>query len=204
MTAREVLDALRRSYFVPRRWSWFEEVQLPQTSHRYKGQQRIDAWTISSNGKYIASIEVKVDRRDFANEIRNPSKRRHAMAYCNQFYFACPKGLVKREDIPLDCGLLEVDEQGRVWETVEAPRHEAAWPSWEWFAAIAREVSQQRDYYALVKIAKEVHEALYQGILGAPDEKTGLSPEECERLEHLLQPVRWGWPLTDDGKEDAE
>lgn len=201
MTSQEVLNALRRSYFQPGRWSWFEEVQLPQISHRNRGQQRVDAWAISSSGNCIASIEVKVDKRDFANEIRNPRKRRHAMAYSNQFFFAAPKGLLKREEIPLDCGLLEVDDEGRVWETIEAPKHEAARPSWEWFAAIAREISQQRDYYALVKIAEEVYETVWQAMI--QHDGKGLSRGECDRLEKLLRPVTWNQPLTNDGKEVA-
>lgn len=46
--------------------------------------------------------EVKVDRGDFMRDHKWPGY----MQYCHQFYFACPIGLIKPEELPNEVGLI--------------------------------------------------------------------------------------------------
>lgn len=67
------------------------------------------------------AYEIKVTRADFRSEMRKPEKRAGAMALSHQFFFATPPGLVKRDEIPADCGLVEVTAGGEVKVIKRAP-----------------------------------------------------------------------------------
>lgn len=53
----------------------------------------------------FTGYEVKVDRNDFLNDEKWPGY----MDYCHRFYFACPKGLIKPEELPDEVGLVWYD-----------------------------------------------------------------------------------------------
>lgn len=58
----------------------------------------ISAW--SSQGRYArVGYEVKVSRSDYRREVLSPSKRQRYVEWCNEFYFAVPKGLLTEEEI---------------------------------------------------------------------------------------------------------
>lgn len=67
------------------------------------------------------AYEIKVSRADFRAEMRKPQKRAPAMAFTHQFFFATPPGLVKKHEIPEDCGLVEVAADGTVKVVKHAP-----------------------------------------------------------------------------------
>src|SRR5580765_8013259 len=76
-------------------------------SNRY-----LDAWVIGcfpSSGLVRTGIEIKVSRSDFLREIKNPMKRDSALRLCNEFYFATPTGLIFENELPDECGLIEVE-----------------------------------------------------------------------------------------------
>jgi hypothetical protein len=52
------------------------------------------------------AYEIKVDRRDFLNEINNPQKRLRAYAVCDNYWFAVPEKLVSADEVPPECGLM--------------------------------------------------------------------------------------------------
>ncbi len=102
---------------------------------------RLDAFHMGdtiSKGLKRTAYEVKISRSDFLREIRDPRKRRAAMRVSNQFYFVTPVGMVKPEEIPLECGLMECMEGGHLTTTVEAPYRDGMPASWLFFAAVAR------------------------------------------------------------------
>lgn len=72
----------------------------------------IDAFAMrfwgSNAGRIRVAYEVKVSRSDFLAELRKPAKRQLGMALSHEFYFAVPKGLVSVEEVPADCGLVEM------------------------------------------------------------------------------------------------
>lgn len=50
----------------------------------------------------ITGYEVKVDRQDFLNDDKWPAYRE----YCHRLFFACPKGLIEKDELPEDVGLI--------------------------------------------------------------------------------------------------
>jgi len=87
-----------------------------------------------------AAYEVKVSRRDFNRELRKPLKRWVGMLFTNRFYFAAPEGLIKRSEVPDDCGLVEVDESGAAKVSIKAPWRESRQPTWPFVVSLARRV----------------------------------------------------------------
>lgn len=76
---------------------------------------RIDALMVEVQGNRpfnLTAFEVKVDRRDFFNELKNPEKRERAKLIADQFYFLVPMGLVTKDEVPEDCGLIGVTMNG--------------------------------------------------------------------------------------------
>lgn len=67
------------------------------------------------------AYEIKVSRSDWRSEMRKPQKRAGAMALTHQFFFAVPDGLVRRDEVPVDCGLVTVAEDGAVKTVKHAP-----------------------------------------------------------------------------------
>jgi len=163
-TAKDIKEMLRREHagknFSGEKWAFFEEFRLPGFA---LGVRSLDAWAInvwpSSNFAKVA-YEIKVSRSDFLRELKEPIKRREALLMSNSFFFVAPRGLIKPEELPIECGLIEVawDEQKAyrgmgagnvaVWEpgwrsktTVSAPWHDSA-PTWALVAGVARRIAR--------------------------------------------------------------
>ena len=156
MKSKQIVDFIKQSYKQPE-WAVLEELRC---GVGYKSQfgdwwnqpgcwnpeQRIDAFAINcypSRKFETISFEVKVSRSDFKNEIATPWKREQAVAISNRFYFATPKGLVKPEEIPEDCGLIEFSDKGRIRHIIKAPHTEREQLVPETFlAAVARNMNK--------------------------------------------------------------
>lgn len=105
---------------------------------------RIDAFHMEetpSKSFLRTAYEIKISRSDFLSEIRKPEKRKAAMRVSNKFFFVTPEGLVDPGEIPLDCGLLELQD-GTLRVVVKAPYRDSVPPTWGFFAAIARRVEK--------------------------------------------------------------
>jgi hypothetical protein len=53
--------------------------------------------------------EIKTSRADFLCEMKQPLKRRIGLRYSNEFYFVTPSGLLDISEIPVECGLIEIE-----------------------------------------------------------------------------------------------
>lgn len=107
MTAQDIIKALK--YYHPHpHWACVTEMR----SVGYKGEGRkIDLWALScapSDGLQAHAYEIKVSRSDWLSELKKPLKRRLGMAISNQFWFVAPAGIIKPEEVPPMCGLIEV------------------------------------------------------------------------------------------------
>jgi len=136
-------DYLKNTLGSPRGLLFFE--LRSKTGFTFGEPQRIDAFHIDdtpSKGLRRTAYEIKVSRSDFLAEVRNPVKRRFAVSMSNEFYFIAPPGIIGIEEVPLECGLIEVD--GNDWEyVVKAPWRDSARPTWIFVAAIARALRHQ-------------------------------------------------------------
>ena len=137
-------------------WIFFRELRVG-TGRRNGSAQRVDAFALNCYPHLAMKrvcYEVKVSRADYQSELRQPLKRRPGMRFSNEFYFLTPAGLLKHEEVPADCGLVEVgckdvirgaavfghDAQTGLHCAITVP---AAWrdtpgPTWEFLAAALR------------------------------------------------------------------
>lgn len=137
MTSQEIKSLLKKRYEDKRQWIFFEECPV---GTGWKGSNYIDFYVLaawpSANNKRIA-FEIKVSRQDFLNEIKNPVKRRPALFFSNEFYFIVPKGLIDIKELPIECGLMEV-ENGKITTKIASPFRETIRPTWNFVSALLR------------------------------------------------------------------
>lgn len=127
--------------------TWIFATELP-TSTGMRDKQRLDAWAMHlwpSTGHRRVAYEIKVTRSDFLRELKAPQKRKLGLLHANQFYFAAPRGLIRAEEVPPECGLVEFGEDGRPFYKVAAPHADTAWPSFTFWASVCRAVQRQAD-----------------------------------------------------------
>lgn len=169
MKANDILEALMKQYTNygrDEKFAVFPELRL-STGYKNNGntsaEQRIDLFVMglwpSSNFEKV-SIEIKVTRSDFLSEMKKPLKRRPALSVSNKFYFATPKNLLKIEEIPVECGLMEIWESEKaecrtfvrkdnkyinIQKTIPAPWRDYAHPTWGFIASLARRIVKQEN-----------------------------------------------------------
>ncbi len=145
MIAKQIISALEQLHD-PHEWGFFEELRIG-TGYGKDSEQRLDAWAIHyfpSKRNVTRCYEIKVSKSDFLNEIRQPLKRRPGLRLANEFYFVAPKGMLAIEDIPVECGLMEVDENGIIETTINAPFRDIMPPTWLFLAAISRRCNKDK------------------------------------------------------------
>lgn len=124
-----IIDALKVRHPRDRGWIPFTEVTMQGTPKA----RRIDLlfFNFWHSRKYQRiAYEIKRARSNFLQELREPDKRAVIMNYVNEFYFVTPKGLVKVSEIPEDCGLVEVDDNGICRMKKRAPYLGDPAPNW--------------------------------------------------------------------------
>lgn len=73
-------------------------------------EKRADIFCISpEKGNKTISIEVKASRSDFLRDKNDCRKQVAARLFSNEVWYAYPKGLIKKEEIPLWAGAIEID-----------------------------------------------------------------------------------------------
>lgn len=94
-------------------------LDVPLGSVWLEKPQRADVVEIKpSYTRFCVSIyEIKISRADFLSDIRS-EKWKGYLEHCHRFYFAVPSGMVKKEEIPKEAGLIVRGETG--WTTVKA------------------------------------------------------------------------------------
>lgn len=146
MTAAEICDYLRDRYQLDE-WVLFFELRAG-TGYAYKVDQRVDAWVMNtwpSKDLIKLAFEIKISRNDFLRELKHPEKREYAMSISNRFYFLTPQGLVSPEEVPADCGLIEVALDGQFKTVREAPLRKIEQPEWLFIASLARQICHQHE-----------------------------------------------------------
>ncbi|HUT55112.1 MAG TPA: MmcB family DNA repair protein [bacterium] len=88
---------------------------------------RLDAWAMKRSWAQPCTYgyEIKVSRSDFLRDDKWPEY----LMYCNQFYLACPPGLIAVEELPADVGLLYASRTGtRLYMKRKAPHRQVEIP----------------------------------------------------------------------------
>lgn len=168
----------------------------------------------------ISIFEVKVSRNDFLQD----NKWHLYLQYCNEFYFVVPKGMVRKDELPDNVGLIWYDpEKGKVrtvkkalYREIEEPTDVYKYiiysrltpdriPFYESKAEYAKDYLEDKERkqsigYALgSKMAKQLQQ--YEEDLSKIEMyKRGY--RLCERLKDVIQRhnvlSRWKWKATDD------
>lgn len=136
------LDALHP----PDKWAGFPELRIGG-GYGKDSEQRIDYWAIHyhpSKQNKVVAYEIKASRSDFMHEIKKPKKRRAALRLSNEYYFVCPKDMVKIEEIPVECGLMDVDENGSVRTIIKAPFRNTIPPTFNFMSSFCRRLDKDR------------------------------------------------------------
>ncbi len=73
-------------------------------------EKRADLFCISpEKGNKTITAEIKVSRSDFLRDKNDCRKQVAARLFSNEVWYVFPKGLLKKEEIPLWAGALEID-----------------------------------------------------------------------------------------------
>lgn len=142
------INKILESIHPPSTWAYYTEMRIG-TGYGKDAEQRFDGWAINyfpSKQNVVRCYEVKVSRGDFLKELHTPVKRRAGLLRSNEFYFVAPEGLIKVDEVPLECGLKEVNmETGEVTTPVPAPYRECVVPSWKFVASLTRREDAARN-----------------------------------------------------------
>jgi hypothetical protein len=111
LTAAAMLDVVEAALHAQNReWIFLRELRIG-TGHRHHELQRLDAFALNCLphlGMRRICYELKASRADFLGEVKRPLKRRIGMRFSNEFYFVTPAGMLALDEVPTDCGLVEV------------------------------------------------------------------------------------------------
>lgn len=113
---------------------------------------RLDAWAMKKSWRNsnMLGYEIKVSRSDFLAD----KKWKNYLPLCNTFYFVCPKGLIKKDEIPDDVGLIYYNPEKDSLKTVKAPAYRKIEPPTDLFIYLLM-CRIDRDYEN--KIEKVLH-----------------------------------------------
>lgn len=169
-TSSSLLDTVEVAFHFQRtEWLFLRELRIG-TGHRHHEMQRLDAFALNCLPHLAMKricYEVKCSRADFLSELKRPLKRRIGLRFSNEFFFVTPAGMLALEEVPTDCGLIEVgnavtEESQRIVRqhagffhinaatgdfcmvTIPAPWRDTPGPTWQFAAAMLR--NQQRAF----------------------------------------------------------
>lgn len=156
MNADDIYEALKRRHPLPE-WVLVRELRIG-TGYQYAGwddikkkrrrakmQQRIDAFALNcypSEEFLKIAYEIKVTHSDFIAEKLDPDKRVAGMEVSDQFYFAAPRGVIAPMEVPKDCGLIVLEESGRLRTLKRAPRLDSTRLDWRFVASLVRTITK--------------------------------------------------------------
>ena len=156
MKASDINLAIKRKYSGDEWRVWFE---VSQGTGAYSGR-RADAVVMNlwpSKGHQLHVFEVKVSRADFKNEMANLTKWRAVGRFADFFWLACPCGLVSKDEVPSEWGLMELTKGGlRIKK--QAPAREAE-PISRGFAASLLRSGLDRSELEIQRLVSERVEA---------------------------------------------
>lgn len=110
LTAPDILAQLRARYPTDK-GEWVVATEVNQGTGHNMGR-RCDFMALScwpSSQYVVIGVEVKVLRSDWQRELKSAHKQEAIGQFCDEWYVAGPKGIIKPEELPTGWGLLESD-----------------------------------------------------------------------------------------------
>lgn len=106
------------------------------------GMLKMDAWVMRRSWTRFKTFcyEIKVSRQDFLRDEKWPGY----MAYCHEFYFVCPSGLIQPDELPPEAGLIWSSKNGtRLYTKKKAPTRDVKIPEDLWIYIAMNRVDEQ-------------------------------------------------------------
>lgn len=168
-----------------------DDVCVPQcktgpTQSAKRGELAIlDVWTMSRSWAHLSFVgyEIKVSRSDFLRDDKWP----RYLDVVNCFYFVTPPGLLKPEEVPGNCGLLE-PRGGRLKTRKAATRHEIEPPAELMVYVLMARAAIGREALGLVD--QDQRTALWEEWLRKKDETRDLGYRVSEKVRRLTNQLR--------------
>lgn len=151
---------------------WLDDRKYPfQLPNAFIYAWECDYWAMDAVG-ITREFEIKISRQDFLNDAK---KEKHSKGNgANYFYYVCPSGLIRSNEIDPRYGLLYIHESGLL-EIVKKPRqlHSQLFADWKMLANKMYWRFRQlwRDKYIAKEISVEEYKAGFN-----------LTLEETEKL----------------------
>lgn len=156
MRAIDIVDLLKKKHKCEIGWMVITELRR---SPGWVEERTIDVFALHqwpSEGFKRIAYEIKISNSDFKREIKQPRKRKSFREISNEFYFVAPAGIIDLDQVPTDCGLIEVTPEGELVKTVDSLWLESN-PDWNIVAALVRRALEMEPIPQLIKEAPNDH-----------------------------------------------
>lgn len=193
-TSTDIRMALKLRYPAQSHALMFEVAPATGGGTRYADAVAFGLW--ASHGHAIEGVEIKVSRADFLNEMKQPEKSEPVMRYCHRWWLACPKGLVTKDELPPNWGMLELNGGGILTATVKAAKLSPVPVTLPFMAAMMRRNAGLDEEMSSRVVASEVARVV-------KETKDRLQREHDERLSRSLRQAEDGLKQIETIKEQT-
>lgn len=100
----KVQKALQRRYGAPAYALFFEVADKTGSANRYADAMAMALWP--SRGLKLLGFEIKVDRRDWLRELKNPAKAEAMARLCNEWWVVTTEDVIQEGELPEPWGWL--------------------------------------------------------------------------------------------------
>lgn len=143
----EEIEAILADKYSGRGWALFFQY-MPMTSFE-STLNKIDLIAVGlwhQHDKIIA-FEIKIARSDFLKDLKN-FKKKHQFAFriSDEFFYVCPWGLIEKEEVPVDAGLMYVNQGNKIKIMKPARVRIIKQIPFQLFQGFAREFGSKVDY----------------------------------------------------------
>lgn len=181
-SADDLLAKLAIKYAAPE-WALLPQVREATGLSACRTADAIAMSLWPSRGLYLHGFEIKVNRGDWLNELKNPEKADVIASFCEFWWIVAVEGVVAKGELPIDWGLLTPRGSGLHIEK-QATLKTAKNPDKLFLAAILRRA--QQIFTPQAKFDAQYERGLKDGI------KQGLSKgkwrdDDIDRLQERLK-----------------
>jgi len=191
ITSADVCAALKLRYPKEQHSLLFEVAPSTGGGTRYADAVAVGLW--ASHGHKIEGIEVKVSRSDFLNEMKQPEKSQPVFQFCDLWWLACPKDMVRPDELPKTWGLLELQSDGVLKVKVKAPRLEPRPITLAFFASLCRRMAGVDEEIAasmMQRWRQDLQEQLRRESDATVASRIGARLKEAETTMALIEKIK--------------
>ena len=162
LSTSDVKALLRARYGAPE-WALLFEVGNATGAQQRRWTDAVAMSLWPSRGLAIHGFEIKVSRRDWVKELKQPGKSVPVQQYCDHWWIVAPEGVLREGELPPTWGLLTA-EPGQITLTTQAAPLPAQAVDRPFMAALLRRASEADEglVQAAVGLQREALRAQYQ------------------------------------------